>query len=185
VNKSYLALSASIQISPCRSLHKLSDTVCFKESEYEEVGLGRFVDVEDQVHLDLLALLLVAFAALGFLVALLFFIVEGLGEPLKPLSYTASEAQAISSSGDGLPNFLGPLAAANDSRVAVSVLDNDQDHDGNYDGLADPLVGLAWGQAVLVTVVGVLALIDGRLFVVLCEGSKLSSIFTPVLKPPG
>ena len=147
------------------------------------------MDVEDKAHLDLLAALLVAFAALGCVVALLFIAVEGLKQPKQPftpLSYLSSKAQSTSTSSDGSPGLLLSPLAANNSGVVVSVLDNDQDHDGNYDNMADSLVALGFLLAAVGSIgLGFRPSVGGRLVWACCETPKLRSVFVALRERPG
>lgn len=175
--------------------------------------MGRLVNVEDEAYLlGLFAALLIAFAALGCLAALFFVNTEDLDQPLRPLAYVASEDQTISSSADDSLRLFSSIAA-NNSEIAIGVLDNDM----NNDGAADPLVAVGFlgplaatnrsevtvsvldndldhdgnpdGLAdplIVLSVLSVLAaLVSGSLLLALCEPPTLSSICTPVLKRPG
>ena len=106
------------------------------------------MDVEDDGHLDLLAAVLLAFAALGCLVALLFIIGEGLEQPLRPFFYSPSETQAISTNESGLASSLPPLVPVNNPEVTVAALDQDLDNNGNLDGILDPWIGVGFSPPI-------------------------------------
>jgi hypothetical protein len=124
--------------------------------------------------------LTVAFLALVGIAVLFFaaaYNTQAQPQQTSPFSITG-QAQALYENGQtGLASSSSPLAAASSYRVVISVLDKDQDHDGNYDAIADPLAGLALGSVVLVMVLGVGALAGVRLLLAFHEPQKLSSVW--------
>lgn len=127
-----------------------------------------------------------------------FIILEGVGvllfavndggweQPQQTSLYQGAEAPSFyNTSESALTSFLASLAVENNSRSDIDLANNDQDHDGNYDGIADPLAGLAIGSAVLVIVLGLVALVGVKLLLNLCEPPTLSSIWPQILERPG
>ena len=85
------------------------------------------------------------------------------------------------------PATQSPQSGADDFRSSeISVLDNDMDNDGHPDGTADPLAMLSPDLVAVVGVVLLLGpLVGGRLLLVLCEPSRLFSVWGLVLERPG
>ena len=83
-----------------------------------------------------------------------------------------------------------PIAAYGSSQVAqTNVLDGDINNDGNQDGIFDPLAALLLAPVVLAALsagVGLVAIVNARLLVALCEPQKLSTAeWVWVLERPG
>jgi hypothetical protein len=82
------------------------------------------------------------------------------GAASAAISVGATESGAVGSTSRSVLETVGSVRAT---------LSHDQDHDGNYDGIADPLVvlccalGVLWGYSVL------LVPLVGRLLLRLCE----------------
>jgi hypothetical protein len=129
--------------------------------------------------------LVIVFIALVSIV-LLAIAIEAHSKSQQALFSRMNEAKIISSSGEtGATGFITLSIASGDSQAVIAVLDNDIDHDGNYDGITDPLavLGLILGMLSIVFVLR--PLIGGRLLLILCDPPKLSSIWPLVLERPG
>ena len=140
--------------------------------------------------------LVIAIVVLGGVGVLLFAGAQGGWRELQQTSlYQGTEASTFyNTSESALPGFLALLTSEDNSRSKmyiagndqdIDVLGNDQDHDGNYDSIADPLTAL--GLILAISSIGFLLrpLGDDRLLLALCEPPKLSSVWLPVLERPG
>ena len=129
----------------------------------------------------------VAFLVLVGLFVLLLTAAERSWEQPQQISlYTGTQVLIFyDTSSSALPGFLSSLRSGANERSEKAVVDNDQDHDGNYDGLSDSLVALGLVLVVLSTGFIVHAFTSGRLLIVFCEQQKLSSIWPQALKRPG
>jgi hypothetical protein len=129
----------------------------------------------------------VAFLVLvGLFVLLLTAAQRSWEQPQQSPLYTDTQVLTFyGTSSSALPSFLASLRSGANERSEKAVLDNDQDHDGNYDGINDPLVALGLVLVVLSMGFVVHALASGRLLLVFCEQPKLSSIWSQALQRPG
>ena len=139
----------------------------------------------DKEHMKYLLAVIVASLALLSLV-LLGIALEKQSQLQQSSPYLKSETPSIGSSdNDRLPSLLVPLAAAANTRSEIALLDNDQDHDGNYDSITDPLAVIGLVLVVLSMRFVLRPLVSGNLLLSFCEPPKLSSIWSLVLERPG
>jgi hypothetical protein len=136
------------------------------------------VAVKYEEHLKHILALLVLFVVLTGSVVLLFIADENQMQTGQSSPYITSvvHKSIYGTSESSLSSSLLPLTASGHSQSEIAVLDNDQDHDGNYDGMADPLAAL--GSAFLVAFCMPFILgpsVGSRLLLVFCEPPILVS----------
>lgn len=133
--------------------------------------------VKYEEHLKLILALLVLFVVLTGSVVLLFIADENWMQTGQSSPYIMSVAHesTYADSESSLPSSLLPLAASGHSHSEITVLDNDQDHDGNYDGMADPLAMLGLSSIAFYMPFVLGAPIAGRLLLASCEPPILVS----------
>lgn len=130
--------------------------------------------------------LTIASVALGGVGVLLFAVAErGRGQPQQNFLFYTETLAFYSTARSALSDSWTPLRSETNVQSEKAVLDNDQDHEGNYDGTTNPLAALAVTFAVLSMAFVLRALVGGRFLLAFCQIANLSSLWLQVLEHPG